>query len=49
MPNSIEFNNDVFVNYNKFVKAIKEVSGLNDKKRKEKVRGFDWIDTSMIT
>jgi len=46
----IEINLDdgVLVNYNKFGKAVKEVSGLNDKKTKEKVRKFDWIDTSQI-
>jgi hypothetical protein len=44
----IDLDEGVLVNYNKFGKAIKEVAGLNDKKAKEKVRGFDWIDTSMI-
>jgi hypothetical protein len=38
----------VLVNYNKFGKAIKEVSGLNDKITKDKVRSFDWIDTTKI-
>jgi hypothetical protein len=36
------------VNYNKFGKAIKEVSGLNDKATKKKVREFDWIDVTQI-
>ena len=36
------------VNYNKFGTAIKKVTGLNDAKAKEKVRKFDWIDTTMI-
>lgn len=44
----IDLDDGVLVNYNKFGKAIKEVAGLNDKKTKEKVRGFDWIDTSKI-
>ena len=38
----------VLVNYNKFGNAIAPVSGLNDKKAKEKVRKFDWIDTTTI-
>jgi len=45
---SIDLDDGVLVNYNKFGKAIKEVSGLNDKKTKEKVRKFDWIDTTEI-
>jgi hypothetical protein len=45
---AIDLDDGVLVNYNKFGKAIKEVSGLNDKKAKEKVREFDWIDTSEI-
>ncbi|TDQ15189.1 type II restriction/modification system DNA methylase subunit YeeA [Algoriphagus boseongensis] len=44
----IDLDEGVLVNYNKFGKAIKEVSGLNDKKAKAKVREFDWIDTSTI-
>jgi hypothetical protein len=45
---AIDLDDGVLVNYNKFGKAIKEVSGLNDKKAKAKVREFDWIDTSEI-
>ncbi len=41
---AIDLDDGVLVNYNKFGKAIKEVAGLNDKKTKEKVKGFDWID-----
>lgn len=44
----IDLDDGVLVNYNKFGKAIKEVSGLNDKKTKAKVRKFDWIDTKTI-
>lgn len=45
---NIDLDDGVLVNYNKFGQAIKEIKGLNDKKAKEKVRGFDWIDTSTI-
>ncbi|MEO1263498.1 MAG: BREX-1 system adenine-specific DNA-methyltransferase PglX [Bacteroidota bacterium] len=44
----LDLDDGVLVNYNKFGKAIKEVRGLNDKKTKEKVRGFDWIDGKLI-
>jgi len=44
----IDLDDGVLVNYNKFGNAIKKVTGLNDKKSKEKVRNFDWIDTSTI-
>lgn len=44
----IDLDDGVLVNYNKFGRALKEVAGLNDKKMKEKVRGFDWIDTGLI-
>jgi len=45
---AIDLDDGVLVNYNKFGKAIKEVAGLNDKKTKDKVRGFDWINTEEI-
>ena len=45
---SIDLDDGVLVNYNKFGKAIQEVKGLNDKKAKEKVRKFDWIETEAI-
>jgi hypothetical protein len=45
---AIDLDDGVLVNYNKFGTAIKLVKGLNDKKAKEKVRKFDWIDTSEI-
>ena len=45
---AIDLDDGVLVNYNKFGKALKEVAGLNDKATKEKVRKFDWIDTSQI-
>ena len=45
---SIDLDDGVLVNYNKFGKAIATVAGLNDKKAKEKVRKFDWIDTTTI-
>jgi len=44
----IDLDDGVLVNYNKFGKAVKKVAGLNDAKAKKKVRGFDWIDTSLI-
>ncbi|MBM1105171.1 BREX-1 system adenine-specific DNA-methyltransferase PglX [Aurantibacter crassamenti] len=45
---AIDLDDGVLVNYNKFGEVIKPVSGLNDKKAKEKVRKFDWIETSEI-
>jgi SAM-dependent methyltransferase len=45
---SINLDDGVLVNYNKFGKAIQEVKGLNDKKAKEKVKKFDWIETEAI-
>lgn len=45
---TIDLDDGVLVNYNKFGKAVKEVAGLNDKKTKEAVKKFDWIDTSQI-
>lgn len=45
---SIDLDDGVLVNYNKFGKAVKEVSGLNDPAAKKKVKEFDWIDTSQI-
>lgn len=45
---AIDLDDGVLVNYNKFGNAIKEVKGLNDKKAKEKVMKFDWIDTTTI-
>jgi hypothetical protein len=45
---SIDLDDGVLVNYNKFGKAIKEVKGLNDTVTKKKVKQFDWIDTTQI-
>jgi hypothetical protein len=45
---AIDLDDGVLVNYNKFGKAIKEVSGLNDAATKKKVKEFDWIDNSQI-
>jgi hypothetical protein len=45
---SIDLDDGVLVNYNKFGKSIAPVAGLNDKKTKEKVMEFDWIDTTTI-
>ena len=44
----IDLDEGVLVNYNKFGKAIKEISGLNDKVTKKKVIEFDWINSSLI-
>ncbi|WP_341222004.1 BREX-1 system adenine-specific DNA-methyltransferase PglX [Polaribacter atrinae] len=45
---AIDLDDGVLVNYNKFGKVIKEVKGLNDKKAKDKVKKFDWIDVTEI-
>lgn len=45
---AIDLDDGVLVNYNKFGQVIKPVSGLNDKKAKDKVRKFDWIDVREI-
>jgi hypothetical protein len=45
---AIDLDDGVLVNYNKFGTAIKKVAGLNDKKAKDKVRKFDWIDVKEI-
>ena len=45
---SIDLDDGVLVNYNKFGEAIASVAGLNDAATKKKVKGFDWIDTSTI-
>jgi hypothetical protein len=45
---AIDLDDGVLVNYNKFGHVIKQVSGLNDKKAKDKVKKFDWIDVTEI-
>ena len=45
---TLDLDDGVLVNYNKLGSAVAKVDGLNDKKTKEKVRGFDWIDVSQI-
>jgi len=45
---TMDLDDGVLVNYNKLGSAVAKVAGLNDKKTKEKVRKFDWIDTSQI-
>jgi hypothetical protein len=45
---SFDLDDGVLVNYNKMGSAVANVSGLNDKAAKKKVRKFDWIDTSEI-
>lgn len=45
---TIDLDDGVLVNYNKFGNAIAPVAGLNDAKTKKKVAGFDWIDVRTI-
>lgn len=45
---ALDLDDGVLVNYNKMGKAVATVPGLNDKKAKDKVKKFDWIDTSLI-
>ena len=45
---AIDLDDGVLVNYNKFGESIKKVAGLNDKKAKDKVKKFDWIDVKEI-
>lgn len=45
---ALDLDDGVLVNYNKLGSAVALVDGLNDKKTKKKVRGFDWIDVSQI-
>ena len=45
---SMDLDDGVLVNYNKFGLAIAAVAGLNDAKTKDKVKGFDWIEINTI-
>lgn len=45
---SIDLDDGVLVNYNKFGTSIASVDGLNDKKTKKKVMEFNWIDSTQI-
>ncbi len=45
---SIDLDDGVLVNYNRFGRAVKEITGLNDAATKKKVKAFDWVDTSNI-
>jgi type II restriction/modification system DNA methylase subunit YeeA len=45
---ALNLDDGVLVNYNKMGKAVATVSRLNDKKAKDKVKKFDWIDTTLI-
>ena len=45
---SIDLDDGVLVNYNKFGDALAKVASLNDKKTKAKVEGFKWIDNTTI-
>ncbi|MFV0188490.1 BREX-1 system adenine-specific DNA-methyltransferase PglX [Empedobacter falsenii] len=44
----IDLDEGVLVNYNKFGNVIAPIAGLNDKKSKDKVKKFDWIDITQI-
>ena len=45
---SIDLDDGVLVNYNKFGEVLKTIAGLNDTATKKKVKRFDWIDVSEI-
>jgi antitoxin component YwqK of YwqJK toxin-antitoxin module len=47
-PIVLDLDDGVLVNYNKLGKAVAEVTGLNDKATKKKVKEFDWIDKTQI-
>jgi len=44
----IDLDDGVLVNYNLFGEAVEEISGVNDKTKKKKVKEFDWIDGGRI-
>jgi len=44
----MDLDDGVLVNYNLFGKAVEEIKSVNDKKKKKKVKEFDWIDGSRI-
>ncbi|MCG2587770.1 BREX-1 system adenine-specific DNA-methyltransferase PglX [Rhodohalobacter sulfatireducens] len=44
----MDLDDGVLVNYNLFGKAVEEIKSVNDKKKKKKVKEFDWIDGGRI-
>ena len=40
---SIDLDDGVLVNYNRFEDVLKRVAGLNDAAARKKVKGFDWV------
>lgn len=44
----MDLDDGVLVNYNLFGKAVETISGVNDSKKKKKVKEFDWIDGGRI-
>ncbi|MCC5907046.1 MAG: BREX-1 system adenine-specific DNA-methyltransferase PglX [Balneolaceae bacterium] len=44
----MDLDDGVLVNYNLFGDAVEVINGVNDKKKKKKVKEFDWIDSSKI-
>src|SRR5690625_672361 len=45
---AMDLDDGVLVNYNLFGKAVEEIKSVNDKKKKKKVKEFDWIDGGRI-
>lgn len=44
----MDLDDGVLVNYNLFGKAVEEIKSVNDKKKKKKVKEFEWIDGERI-
>jgi type II restriction/modification system DNA methylase subunit YeeA len=44
----MDLDDGVLVNYNLFGKAVEEIKSVNDKKKKKKVKEFDWIDGGRV-
>ena len=47
-PLHLDLDDGVLVNYNRFGRAVVEVTGLNDRKGREKVLGFEWCEVGRI-
>ena len=46
--NEMELNDSTRVKYNLFGQAVEKIKSVNDKKKKKKVKDFDWIDGGRI-
>jgi hypothetical protein len=44
----MDLDDGVLVNYNLFGQAVEEIKSVNDKKKKKKVKEFDWIDGERV-